>query len=129
MVQSQVVAIKREAFRSLSTMVGKLTYQPIGIMVFVFANCPGDCGLIVGSVIPKMQKMVLDAFLFNSQLYKVQIMYMHEFNYIYIIQKHLFMYAYKCVFMMASIYIYIYIYIYRERERGREREREREQNE
>ena len=43
------------------------------IMVRVFANGPGDLGSIPGRVIPKTQKMVLDASLLNTQHYKVQI--------------------------------------------------------
>ena len=39
----------------------------------VFANGPGNRGSIVGRVIPKTQKMELDAFLLNSQHYKVGI--------------------------------------------------------
>ena len=39
----------------------------------VFANGPGDWGSIPGRVIPKTQKMVLDAALLNAQYYKVQI--------------------------------------------------------
>ena len=38
-------------------------------MVRVFASGPGDLGLVPGQVIPKIQKMVLDA----SQHYKVWI--------------------------------------------------------
>ena len=45
----------------------------IGIMVRVFANGPGDLGSIPGWVIPKTQKVVLDATLFNTQHYKVRI--------------------------------------------------------
>ena len=37
----------------------------------VFANGPGDQGSIPGRVIPKIQKMVLDAALLNTQHYKV----------------------------------------------------------
>ena len=37
----------------------------------VFANGPGDRGSIPGRVIPKTQKMVLDATLLNTQHYKV----------------------------------------------------------
>ena len=44
-----------------------------GIMVRVFANGPGDLGSIQGRVIPKTQKMVLDAILINTQHYKVRI--------------------------------------------------------
>ena len=39
----------------------------------VFANGPGDLGSIPGRVIPKTQKMVLDAALPNTQHYKVRI--------------------------------------------------------
>ena len=45
----------------------------IGLAVRVFANGPGDLGSISGRVIPKTQKMVLDAFLLNTQQYKVMI--------------------------------------------------------
>ena len=41
--------------------------------VRVFANGPGDLGSIPGRVIPKIQKMVLDASLLNTQHYKVRI--------------------------------------------------------
>ena len=37
-------------------------------MVRVFANGPGDLGSIPGRVIPKTQKMVLDATLLNTAL-------------------------------------------------------------
>ena len=42
-------------------------------MVGVFANGPGELGSIPGRVIPKTQKIVLDATLINTQHYKVQI--------------------------------------------------------
>ena len=45
--------------------------QPIAIMIRVFTNGPGDQGSISGQVKPKTQKMGLDAFLFNTQPYKV----------------------------------------------------------
>ena len=45
----------------------------IGPAVRVFANGPGDLGSIPGRVIPKTQKMVLDASLLNIQHYKVRI--------------------------------------------------------
>ena len=44
-----------------------------GMMVRVFANGPIDLGSIPGRVIPKTQKMVLDASLLNTQHYKVGI--------------------------------------------------------
>ena len=48
-------------------------FRTIGLAVRVFANDPGDLGSIPGCVIPKTQKMVLDASLLNTQHYKVQI--------------------------------------------------------
>ena len=39
----------------------------------VFANGPGDRGSIPGRIIPKSQKMVLDATLLNTQHHKVRI--------------------------------------------------------
>ena len=42
-------------------------------MVRVFSNGLGDLGSIPGQVILKMQKIVLDASLLNTQHYKVQI--------------------------------------------------------
>ena len=42
-------------------------------IIRVFANGPGDLGSIPGRVIPKTQKMVLDASLLNTQHYKVRI--------------------------------------------------------
>ena len=49
------------------------TIPDIGLGVRVFANGPGDLGSIPGRVIPKTQKMVLDASLLNTQHYKVRI--------------------------------------------------------
>ena len=42
-------------------------------MSSVFANGPGDLGLVPGCVIPKTLKVVLDATSFNTQQYKVRI--------------------------------------------------------
>ena len=39
----------------------------------VFTNGPGDLGSLPGRVIPKTQKMVLEAALLNTQIYKVRI--------------------------------------------------------
>ena len=47
--------------------------RAIGQMSRVFANSPGDRGSIPCQVIPKTQKMVLDAALLNTQHYKVRI--------------------------------------------------------
>ena len=48
-----------------------LSWSYIGIMVRMFTNGPGDRGSIPGQVIPKTQKMVLDASLLNTQHCKV----------------------------------------------------------
>ena len=50
-----------------------ITVPDIGPAVRVFANGPGDLGSVPGRVIPKTQKMVLDASLLNTQHYKVRI--------------------------------------------------------
>ena len=47
--------------------------RAIGLMSRVFASGLGDRGSIPGRVIPKTQKMVLDATLLNTQHYKVRI--------------------------------------------------------
>ena len=52
-----------DVFYSLST----------GLMSRVFAYGPGDRGSILGLVIPKTKKMVLDATLLNTQHYKLSI--------------------------------------------------------
>ncbi len=48
-------------------------FRSIGQVVRVFANGPGDQVSIPGQVIPKIQKMVLDTALLNTQHYKVRI--------------------------------------------------------
>ena len=45
----------------------------LGLMSRVFANGLGDGGSIPGRVIPKTQKMILDAALLSTQHYKVRI--------------------------------------------------------
>ena len=45
----------------------------IGLMDSVFTNGPGHNSSIPSRVIPKTQKMILDATLLNTQHYKVQI--------------------------------------------------------
>ena len=45
----------------------------MSLMSRVFANGPGDRGSIPARVIPKIQKMVLDAALLSTQHYKVRI--------------------------------------------------------
>ena len=48
-------------------------YQAIGLMSSVFSNGPGDRTSIPGQVIPKTQKMSLDATSFDTQHYKMRI--------------------------------------------------------
>ena len=45
----------------------------IGLMSRMFTNDPGDRGSILDRVIPKTQKMVLDATLLSTQHYKEKI--------------------------------------------------------
>ena len=47
--------------------------RTIGLTSRVFANGPADRGSILGQVIPKTKKMLLDATLLNTQHYKVRI--------------------------------------------------------
>ena len=68
--QSCVLYSKRDKGNAVYVF---LKYQAIGQMSRVFANGPGDQGSIPGWVIPKTQKMALDAALFNTQHYKVRI--------------------------------------------------------
>ena len=49
------------------------TLASIGRMSRVFANGPGERSSIPGRVIPKTEKLVLDATLLNTQHYKVRI--------------------------------------------------------
>ena len=62
---------KKDKYLDLARELKK-TIPDIGLAVRVFANGPGDLGSIPGRVIPKTQKMVLDASLLNTQHYKVR---------------------------------------------------------
>ena len=57
----------------LSYLIPIYLYQTIGLLGRVFANGPGDRGSILGRVIPKTLKMVLDTSMLNTQQYKVRI--------------------------------------------------------
>ena len=59
-------------FHTISPLPNKAE-KVICLMSRVFANGPGDRGSIPGRVIPKTQKIVLDAALLNTQHYKVGI--------------------------------------------------------
>ena len=48
-------------------------FRSIGLMSRVFTNGPGDRGSIPGRLIPKTQKMVLDAALLSTRHYKMKI--------------------------------------------------------
>ena len=68
-----VVAIEKGVFGSPSTIVANFAYLAIGLMSRVFVNGPGDRRSIPGRVIPKTQKIGLDAAFLNNQHYKVRI--------------------------------------------------------
>ena len=51
----------------------ELKSSAISLMTGVFANGPGHRGSILGRVLPKTQKMVIDAALLSTQHYKVRI--------------------------------------------------------
>ena len=50
-----------------------INFRLVGPVGRVFANGPGDLGSILGGVIPKTFKTVVDTFLFNTQQYNVRI--------------------------------------------------------
>ena len=54
--------------------------RTISLMSRVFANGPGDEGSILGCVIPKTKKMILDATLLNTQHYKVWVKWSNSVN-------------------------------------------------
>ena len=56
----------------LTSPLNRSVNRDIGPAVRVFANGPGDLGLIPGWVIPKTLKMELDTTLLNTQHYKVR---------------------------------------------------------
>ena len=59
---------------SISAKIFKMIrHDNFWLMVRVFANGAGDLGSVSGRVIPKTQKMVLDASLLNHHYYKVWI--------------------------------------------------------
>ena len=63
--------IQHYLFRKLT--LATTNVQAFGLMSRVFANGLGDGGSILGWVIPKTQKIIFDAALFNTQHYKVSI--------------------------------------------------------
>ena len=66
----------KNSYLKIELFTKDYSYQlpDIGMMVRVFVNGPGDLGSIPSRVIPKTQKIVLDASLLNTQNYKVWIM-------------------------------------------------------
>ena len=68
---TQYVHINRSIKKGCSCLYQNLYFHSVAVRVF--ANGPGDLGSISGWVIPKTQKMVLDASLLNTQHYKVRI--------------------------------------------------------
>ena len=60
-------------FHNFKDILGSLnTYRSISVIVRVVAKGPGDRGLTPGRIMPKTQKMVLDASLLNIQNYEVR---------------------------------------------------------
>ena len=80
----------------------------------MFAHGSGDQGSIPSRIIPDTQKMVLDASLFNTQYYKVQIKSKKSNPGKWLaIQNRAFRSPLTTVGQLSyNIYIYIYIYIY-----------------
>ena len=104
----------------------------------MFANGPGDLGSISGRVIPKTQKMVLDASLLNTQHYKVRIKGKVEPSREGVAPSPTsWCSSYRKGSLRVTLdygrqlylYMYIYIYIYMKTDRGRARERERGERE
>ena len=50
-----------------SNFTNNVVFFLFGMIVRAFTNDPGDRGSMLGQVIPKTQKMVLDAALINTQ--------------------------------------------------------------
>ena len=69
----QIIVNDRIYYKQIYFKILQNHCRDIGQAVRVFANGPGDLGSIPGRVIPKTQKMVLDASLLNSQHYTVRI--------------------------------------------------------
>ena len=70
------MCIQNSTFLPLETVLMKCLLnmtQSQFLISRVFADGPEDWGSIPGQVIPKTQKMVLDATLLNTQHYKVRI--------------------------------------------------------
>ena len=65
--------ISTDSIINISKLINGYTMLDIDIMVRVFANGPGNLGLVPGRVIPKTQKMVLDTSLLKTRHYKVRI--------------------------------------------------------
>ena len=116
-------------------------HRAICRMSRVFVNGPGDWGSIPVRVIPKIQKIVLDAALFNTQHYKVRIKGKVEqsrewssalplhlgvvamekgafgspstkvANFTYSLYSYIYTNIYVYRYICILIYIYIYIYI------------------
>ena len=107
------------SFRNFYTQTHRHTCIYIFVLaVRVFTNGPGDLGSIPGRVIPKTQKMVLDASLLNTQHYKVRIKGKVEPSREGVAPSHLGVVAIEkgafglpstMVTNFTTIYIYIYI--------------------
>ena len=99
--------------RSPGSLAITLPTRPMGPMVRVFVNNPGDWGSIIGRVIPKIKKIVLD----NCEVEKGVAPFQHIG--VVAIEKGAFRSPSTAVatlllliYIYICIYIYIYIYIY-----------------
>ena len=62
---------RRKSLETYLMILVYYTYCPIGVVGRVFANSLENQGSISDQVLPKTEKMVLDASLLNTQHYKV----------------------------------------------------------
>ena len=84
-------------------------YRLIGLVGRVFTNGPRDLGSILGRVIPKTLKIVLDTSLPNTQPYKVRIKGKVEQSMCSSYWKESLQVALDYGCQLTYIYIYIYI--------------------
>ena len=69
--------LRKKSFKGMPEIAQVLVVIKFGsaciMFLFLFSYGPGDQGSIPGWVIPKIQKMILDTSLLNTQHYKVRI--------------------------------------------------------
>ena len=80
-----------------------------GLMSRVFAKGQGDWGSIPGQVIPKTQKMVLDAALLNK-CSKQQYIHMHIYAFKQILHTYTYTYTHMYIYICVCVCVHIYIF-------------------